>query len=129
MDQQKHSIIGYIICSSSDFFKNCLREEGEYSGGMITMSDVKDEDYELMVELLKACYHLKPDIPSDRTRIVPMILLAQKYQFNSLLPTLISHLEKNIDMETNFLQCLHLDLDSDEVGQGEIGIGITEFVL
>ncbi len=63
-----------------------------------------------MTELFKA-YHFEIDIPSDKTRIVPLCQLAQKYQFNALMPTLVS--EKNIDPRINLLQCLNLDLDGD----------------
>ncbi len=88
------------------------REMKESSEGVVPMSEEDDE--ELMTELFKACYHFEIDIPSDKTRIVPMLQLAQKYQFNSLIPTLVSHLEMNIDINTNVLQCLNLlNLDSD----------------
>ncbi len=102
-----------IICSSSDFFKACLSHEMKESneGGIVTMSEEDDE--ELMTEMFRACYRFEIDIPNDNTRIVPLIQLAQKYQFNSLLPTLVSHLVRNMDLKTNMLQCLHLDLDSD----------------
>ncbi len=79
-------------------------------GGIVTMSDEDDE--ELMTELLRSCYSLQIDFPSDNTRIVPMVQLAQKYQFNALLPNLIRYLASNIDTRTNILQCLYLDLSS-----------------
>ena len=101
-----------IICPSSEFFKACLsydmKETSE--GGVVTMSE--DDDEESMTALFKACYHFEIEVPSDKTRIVPLIQSALKYQFDSMLPTLVQYLVKNIEVKTNVLQCLHLDLDN-----------------
>ncbi len=100
-----------IVCALSDFFDVCLMHDMKESseGGIVTMSEEDDEG--MMTELFRACYHFEIDIPSDKTAIVTLTQLAQKYQFNSLVPTLVSHLVDNIDVKVNVLQCLHLDLD------------------
>ena len=102
-----------IICESSEFFKLCLSHEMKElnEGAVVTMGD--DDDEELMTELLKACYHFEIEMPSDKSRIVPLVQLAQKYQFSSLLPTLVSYLMRHMDDRSNVLQCLHLDMDND----------------
>lgn len=102
-----------VICQSSDFFDVCLNSGmREANEGIVTMSEEDDE--EVMTEMLKSCYSPQAKVLGDKMKIVPMIQLVQKYQFNLSLPTLTRYLINNIDVDTNIYQCLDLILDGND---------------
>ncbi len=83
----------------------------EVSDGSIKFDD-EQVDEQLMTELVKSAYTFQVKLPSEE-HIVPMILLAERYQFNKILPTLIEELIYTVDSNTDCLPYLKLDLSKD----------------
>jgi hypothetical protein len=81
-----------------------------------TIQIEEEEDERLLTDILRAMYTSKLTITSTED-IVPLLLLAKKYEVASWVQQLDDHLAKNINA-TNALQCLHIDLEQhDKVKQ------------
>jgi len=100
----------FILIINSDFFKACLElDMVESRTGTIRM----EEDEQLMTGLIKGLYTCQVEVKHQRD-VVPMILLAQKYQLNTLVPLLVRHLLNNMSADY-MLQCLQLDLEHNQI--------------
>jgi len=96
----------FILMAHSDFFKLC------FQSGMKESTDNEieiDDDERLVSILIQSLYCGTLSIPSNND-IVPLILLADKYQIVSLVPLLCNHYVKRMD-SSNVMQGLDLDLD------------------
>ncbi len=97
-----------IICPQSDFFRAC------FSSGMKESTDntieiEDDEDERIVTLLIRALYANEIDI-NRKEDIVPLLVLAEKYQLKSWSSVLAEHLTQNFTVDT-FFECLALNLD------------------
>jgi hypothetical protein len=74
-----------------------------------TVQIEEDENEVLLTSLLKAMYTSELSI-SDTNDIIPLLLLAKKYEITAWISQLFDHLGDNINA-SNALQCLRLDLN------------------
>ncbi len=99
-----------VLCDASDFFKACFDHDAiESREGVVTLDE--DDDEQLVNQLIKSLYFREIEI-EDNTQIVPSILLAEKYQLRTLVPTLVSMLIDHLDLKRNILQCMQLPLEN-----------------
>jgi len=101
----------FILMIESDFFKACFEHDTIESREGIVKIDQEDDE-KLLTDLIKSLYTCHLEI-NDKKQVVPLILLAQKYKLNALIPVLIDHLISTMDC-SNAVQCLHLDLEQDQ---------------
>src|SRR3989338_9470726 len=84
----------FVICQQSLFFETCFAST-MIEGLQSTIEIEEEEDERLLTDLLRAMYTSKLTIkePED---IVPLLLLAKKYEITPWIPQLDEYLSKNI---------------------------------
>ncbi len=117
-----------LICESSDFFGALCKDE--LSGEELFTVDESDDE-ELLTEIFQGCYFIAMKaMVKDKSKIVPMIRLAQKYQFHQLTSHLITYLLESMDIKANLFQYLNLGEGNDSLSRQvrqKLGVELQKF--
>lgn len=97
-----------ILSVCSEFFRACFEHEmRESTEGIVRI----DDNEELMTELLRSMYSDNISIPSSEA-LVDMILLAQKYHFDFVIPSFCKHIMANpAVLKDNVLKYMNINLE------------------
>jgi hypothetical protein len=110
-EQSKNSVRvhRFILANSSEYFDACLRLPMTESTENKLVID-GDDDEELFTNLIKCIYTGEIDIQDED--IIPVLMMAAKYQLLDQEKLLIDYLAKHVD-EHNIFECLTLDTARD----------------